>query len=151
MIICLQSLDVCTGLGLARYPYSTRPAGRQTRSDFSIGPGRTWGVIFPTGRAAHEGWFFPTGRAAHEGWFFQRVGPAHERWFFERAGPAKREKSFLTAESGYKKRKRIILRVSPDWQNKTKFWNIIPTDKSLIKNLFSRQQMCQWNVFFSFD
>ena len=43
-------------------------------------PGK-WEMIFSTGRA----------------------GPAHERWFFEQAGPPKREMSFLTARSGYKK------------------------------------------------
>ena len=71
---------------------------------------------------------------ADDRWLFQRAGPANEGWFFQRAGPgwdlrgdfsngpgragtwgvifrtsravpAKREMCFLTAESGYKKRK----------------------------------------------
>ena len=40
--------------------------------------------------------------------------------------------SFLTAESGYKKGRWIILRVSLSWQNKDEV--LKPTDKSLITN-----------------
>ena len=62
-----------------------------------------------------------------------RPGLANEGRFFQRTGPTKREMSFLMAGSGYKKGRRIILRVSPGRQNKDEV--LKPADKSLIVNL----------------
>ena len=49
------------------------------------------------------------GGPADERLFFQRAGPAHEGGFFfptGRTGPTKREMSFLTAGSDYKKKRK---------------------------------------------
>ena len=62
-----------------------------------------------------------------------RPGLANEGRFFQRTGPTKREMSFLMAGSGYKKGRRIILRVSPGRQNKDEV--LKPADKSLIMNI----------------
>ena len=105
-------LEVSTGPSLAQGPYPALPAGR------------AWPevCIQPCLRAgpAHERWFFQRAGLANEGWFFQRAGPGwHMRGDFSngpgrtgtwemifrtgRVGPTKREMSFSTAESGYKK------------------------------------------------
>ena len=77
------------------------------------GQATRWGVILATGWA----------------------GPVKKGWFFQWPGPAKRKMS-LTAEFGYKKRKiNNLMPVSLVWQNKVSK----STDKSLIKNFFSRQ------------
>ena len=88
-VSCAKS--VCNR-GLHRPGPSPRPVPFRAR-----GPGWQMRGNFPTGWAgpANDGWFFPMGRAGTWGVIF-RMG---------RAGLAKREMSFLTAGSGYKKRK----------------------------------------------
>ena len=62
---------------------------------------------------------FPTGRAGTS------------QIFFEQAGRAEREMSSLMTGPGYKKGRRIILRVSPSRQNIV----LKPADKILIMNI----------------
>ena len=85
------ALEVCKGPGLARGPgwwmrddYSNR-LGQQMREDFSVGLSQHMRGDFSNGPG--------------------RAGTSQVIFRTDWAGPAKREMSFLTAESGYKKRR----------------------------------------------
>ena len=85
------------------------------RGDFSNGLG--WqSDFFPTG-SANERWFFPTG-PANERWFFQRAGKWEVIFPTGRAGPPKEKWIFQRLGRSTKKRRRLILLVSPGRQNK---------------------------------
>ena len=76
-------LEVFTGPGLARGPYTARPAGRQMGGDFSNRPGRQMRDDFSNGPGRHMRGDFSNGQA-HERWFLERAGPGRqkEKWVF---------------------------------------------------------------------
>ena len=78
--------------------------------------------IFPWLRSPF--WIFQT-RSVNETWFYQRTGPAKEKRIFQRAGPDWQENSVFQRfkQTNKKRRRRIILLVSPADKIKTKFSN----------------------------